>query len=286
MAKNKKKTSAGAETSAAGSSKSKDASGENFISFDASTLASLTQNIEARLKGGADKNSKKNKNNGTSEKKGPKEFKSPTSKPHGEGKAEEAKPVGTSRPPQKSSSQGKKRDRNGAVIGKVEKVENVGKGKVQKTKLQADNDDDDAGDNEDDVLRKEILALGGSKEDFDLLAGVDSGSEVEDSAQKKTDSNEDALRKELAKLLKGAGQYQAEIPDDEVSEQEEEEEEEETTDQDIEQEDQDLSSEAEKSAAKDTSKKSVAEPQQNTFPKEYSRLVSFSNRSKQIALSR
>lgn len=276
MAKNKNKTSAGVEKSAA-ASKSKDALDENFISFDAGTLASLTKNIEARLKG--DNNKKNNKGtNGASEKKGAKGPKSPASKPSGKGRAD--KPVENSRPPQKSF-QGKKRDRNGAVIEKAENKEKTEKaqkaGKPQKTNSQ----DDDPGD-EDDVLRKEILALGGSKEDFDLLAGVDSDEEVEGSTQTKPSSDEDALRKELSKLLKGSGQYQAEIPDDQVSEEEEEDDDDDEEEASDEEEDKE-ESEAEEakesasdvdSAAENASKKSIVEPQQNTFPKEYSRLVS------------
>jgi ribosome biogenesis protein MAK21 len=273
MAKSKKTTSAGAEKPVA-TSKSKDASDENFLQFDAGALASLTQNIEARLKGG-NKNNKSN-SNGASEKKGAKGPKSPASKPNGKGKAN--KPVENNRPVQKSF-QGKKRDRNGAVIEKEDKVQ---KGEnLQKTNPQ--DEDDEAGD-EDDVLRKEILALGGSKEDFDLLAGVVSDSEAEDSAQTKPALNEDALRKELAKLLKGSDQYQAEIPDDQVSEEEEEEaSDEELSRESDEEEDNEVESEAEEangsspdvdSAAGNASKKSIVEPQPNPFPKEYSQLVS------------
>jgi len=253
----------------AATSNSKDASDENFISFDAGTLASLTQNIEARLKG--DKKNTTN-NQGKFDKNGAKEHKSPAPKPNRKGKAEKSTDNKNSRPVQ-NSLQGKKRDHNGAVIEKTEKADKARN--PQKSEAQDDARDDD------DVLRKEILALGGSKEDFDLLAGVESDSEVEDTPKNKSDLNEDALRKELSKLLEGSGQYQAEIPDNEVAEEEEDAA---ASVDDVSDDDGDLQSEVDEesgstsdmaSTAGDTSKKSIADPQPNTFPKEYSRLVRF-----------
>ncbi|CRG85049.1 Ribosome biogenesis protein MAK21 [Talaromyces islandicus] len=280
MAKTKKRSSSGPENATLANKPKDAASDEKLISFDANTLASLTKNIEARLKG--DNKSKDKKSSNTApDKRDAKGPKSPASKPNGKGRAD--KPVENSRPGSKSF-QGKKRDRNGTVIEKAEKTEKSGK--PQKPKSE----NDGAGD-EDDVLRKEILALGGSKEDFDLLADVVSDSEVEDSTKTKSVSDENALRKELAKLLKGSGQYQAEIPDDQVSEEEEVEEEEEEEEEEASNEDSgknsdeennEVESEAEEAnasapdvdpAAGHASKKSIVEPQQNTFPKEYSRLT-------------
>ncbi|KAL1966458.1 hypothetical protein VTN77DRAFT_4380 [Rasamsonia byssochlamydoides] len=192
MAKNKGKRSAGAESASGnGATAGNDpasVSGETLPSLDESALASLTQKIEQKLQSGsgASKDSQKKQNDSASsaKKKSKEKSKDSAQKPEGEQKA----------------NQGKKRNRNGDVIAREEKD---GKNnKPSNSKPQ--------GDSKDDVLRREILALGGSKEDFDLLADVDSGSEVENSANGtkgvKGQPDEDSLRKELRKLLKGAGQ--------------------------------------------------------------------------------
>ncbi|KAH8697321.1 CBF/Mak21 family-domain-containing protein [Talaromyces proteolyticus] len=253
MAKIKKKVETTRSEKPTSTNKSKDAGDENFLSLDAGALANLTRNIEARLK---DKNS--------SGKKPAKGAKQPTPKPSKEKADTSSQKNGTNQ----KSFKGKKRDRNGDVIEKIEdKTTKSGKSK------QAVSQDDGAED-EDEVLRKEILAMGGSKEDFDLLAGVESDSELEDSAQssgkKKTEPDGDALRKELSRLLKDAGQYVPEIPDEEA-------------------EDEDVSEEADvqnsdsEDSNDDDSTSSVKEdapseimpekPQEITFPKEYSRLT-------------
>jgi ribosome biogenesis protein MAK21 len=79
--------------------------------------------------------------------------------------------------------------------------------------------------NSDDTLRQEILALGGTEEDLELLADVDSESEVEGTSYKpKAKGGDDDLRKELSKMLEAAGHVVPEdLAEDEVEEEEEEE---------------------------------------------------------------
>jgi ribosome biogenesis protein MAK21 len=276
MAKTKGKRSSTVQASQAenphDAGESKVSPDENFISLDAGALANLTRNIEQKLKDGKNtannKSQKRTENSKAGTKKAPaNDFK--------DKKNAAAKTQNSS-----NSNQGKKRNRDGEVI---EKSAKSGSAKNDQT--------------QDDILRKEILALGGSKEDFDLLAEVASDSEVEESASgsnKKAVSNDDALRKELAQLLKDAGQFSAEIADDQVDEEQsasedgnEEEDEEEENDNEVEDEIE-SASEADdanvpsKETAKskgatevaDKKKAALAEAQ-SQFPKEYSRLVSY-----------
>jgi hypothetical protein len=156
------------------------------------------------------------------------------------------------------SAKGKKRDRNGEVIAREEKK--GGKNKKEKS-------DAPAKDNKEDTLRQEILALGGTEEDFDLLAGVDSESEVEDAPSKSKDnSGEDSLRKELSMLLEAAGQVvPPDLADEEVDEGGEDEDE-------GEDEDGEDSSELEDSDV-DEAPLEPAAPEVKV-PKEYAKLVS------------
>jgi ribosome biogenesis protein MAK21 len=266
MAKNKGKRSSIEKAPQAekshDASESKVSTDENFISLDAGALANLTRNIEQKLKDGKNtannKSQKRTKNSKTETKNTP---------------ANDFKDKKSNGFKTQNSNQGKKRNRDGEVIEKP-----VKSGSAKNDQSQ------------DDILRKEILALGGSKEDFDLLAEVASDSEVEESASgsnKKAGSNDDALRNELAQLLKDAGQFNPEIADDEVEEKqpaselgsEEEEEGEEQDDDEVE-----SASEADNAnvTSKETAKsKAVADKKitalaetQSQFPKEYSRLVS------------
>lgn len=260
MAKNKGKRSSTGNASQAGESKT--SADENFISLDAGTLANLTRNIEQKLKDGkptANNKFQKRTNNSKAETK-----KAPVNdfKKNAAAKTQ-------------NSNQGKKRSRDGEVIEKPAKSGS------------AKNDQ-----SQDDILRKEILALGGSKEDFDLLAEVASDSEVEEPASgsnKKAGSNDDALRKELAQLLKDAGHFNPEIADDQVEEEqsasedgsEEEDEEEEAEEQDDDEvgsasEADDINEPSQETAKSNVDKKKAALAEtQSQFPKEYSRLVSF-----------
>ena len=267
MAKNKGKRSSMEKAPQAedshDASESKVSTDENFISLDAGALANLTRNIEQKLKDGkntANNKSQKRTNNSKSETK---------NTPANNFKDKKSTAAKT-----QNSNQGKKRNRDGEVIEKP-----VKSGSAKNDQSQ------------DDILRKEILALGGGKEDFDLLAEVASDSEVEESASgsnKKTGSNDDALRKELAQLLKDAGQFNPEIADDQVEEEQsaselgsDEEEEGEEQDDDAEVE---SASEADNAnePSKETAKSKAVADKKNTalaetqsqFPKEYSRLVS------------
>lgn len=261
MAKSKEKRSSGAGASQTDKSSRggdpKISSEENFISLDAGALANLTQKIEQRLKNPNGTANKPQKPTGNSTK--------------ADTKKEPRKTSAEKKAPNPKTNQGKKRNRNGDVIDKP--------GKDGKTTQV---------ESEDDILRKEILALGGSKEDFDLLENVNSDSEVEESAtgqNKKAGSDEDALKKELAKLLKDAGQYNPEIPDDQVTDEEEPESEGEgesegDEDEDVIENSSDDEDDGEESRESthdnEKKKKNAAAETQSQFPKEYSRLVSFS----------
>jgi ribosome biogenesis protein MAK21 len=99
--------------------------------------------------------------------------------------------------PETGSEKGKKRNRNGEVIlgqnSTTEKKKNPGSNK--------------AGDG--DVLEREIYAIGGSKEDYELLAGVNSDSEIEEievSRAKGSGEDEEKLRKDIANMMKDVSQ--------------------------------------------------------------------------------
>lgn len=264
MAKNKgKPTSKVSQTDKIQDGESKTTTGEDFISLDAGALANLTRNIEQKLKGD---NNTSNKTQKRADK--------PNTGPKKEAVKGNTDKKGASQKAQ-NTNQGKKRNRDGEVID---------------SPIKGGKADDESTD---DILRREILALGGSKEDFDLLAAVDSDSEVEESTtgqSKKTGSDEGSLRKELAKLLKDAGQFNPEIADDQVSEAEmsvgEEDDEEEDDDEELvetnskEVKHEDVNSiplgsrsSGVAEVADQQTKHSVTETQ-SQFPKEYSKLVS------------
>lgn len=164
---------------------------------DESAFAGLRQKIEQRLKNQSQNSGKGKKNNKT-----PAPVKDTVSK------KEKQSPAKSSRP--QDTAQGKKRDRNGEVIARNEK--NGVKEKQQKPKGSKKGNDDE-------TLRQEILAMGGTEEDLDLLAGIDSESEVEG----ETANGDDDLRKQLASMLDAAGHVVPEdLADDEVEEAEEE----------------------------------------------------------------
>ena len=226
--------------------------------IDESAFVGLRQKIEQRLK---DQSSSKGK---------PKSNKPnvPAQATFGK-KEKETVPKGGKN--QQSSAQGKKRDRNGEVIARDEKKD--GKNKAGKSTKNVD---------EEETLRQEILALGGTEEDLDLLAGVDSESEVEGApSQSKTKGGDDDLRKELSKMLEAAGHVVPDdLADDEVEDQEGEDEEEENTAEDAVDED-DSEPEEEVSEISDaeeapSANKTVAKPKEPevVIPKAYAKLVS------------
>lgn len=130
----------------------------------------------------------------------------------GKGKKKDNKPQPSIETPKKDipksgknqgSAQGKKRDRNGDVIAREQKGDKKKQDKPEGPKKSSKND----------KLREEILALGGTEEDLDLLDGVDSESEVEGEK-----GGDDDLRKELAKMLEASGHVVPEDLDDEEAE--------------------------------------------------------------------
>lgn len=171
--------------------------------LDESAFAGLRQKIEQRLKGQSSGKVKSNKN-------------SKPQVPAKQALAKKGKEAISKPNKSRETAQGKKRDHHGEVIARDEK--NGGKNKERKSG-SSKNDADE-------TLRQEILALGGTEEDFDLLAGVDSESEVEDAPATSKKGSEDALRKELSKMLHAAGQVvPQDLEDEEVDEDEEDEEE-------------------------------------------------------------
>ncbi|PYH44443.1 RNA-binding ribosome biosynthesis protein MAK21 [Aspergillus saccharolyticus JOP 1030-1] len=193
---------------------------EALPQLEESAFAGLRQKIEQRLK---DQNNAKQKSKNGKGKSAPAD--TPKKNQEVASKAESKPAAGNDK-----NNKGTKRDRNGDVIAAGE-TKGIGK---EKPKGKEDNDD---------VLRQEILALGGTEEDLDLLAGVDSESEVENTTGKKSKgkSEEDSLRKELASMLAAAGQV---VPDD-LEDEEVEEEEEDAEEDDNEDETGDMEDDAE-----------------------------------------
>ncbi|RDW76450.1 RNA-binding ribosome biosynthesis protein MAK21 [Aspergillus mulundensis] len=255
MAKGKGKQSTGANNIPVKNDKTtKPAADAALPQIEESAFAGLRQKIEQRLKDGADK--QKSKNN-------------KSKNPPANNAKNSTKSDAKSKPNSENNAKGKKRDRNGDVI------ENKESAKPKSNKVDGD-----------DTLRQEILALGGTEEDFDMLAGVDSESEVEDAKPSKSSkgSAED-LRKELSSILAAAGQVVPEdLADEEVEEVDEENEEEEEEDDDEEDEAEsaeeqsspegESSDEAPEPEVKQPAKKVVKQTAPEViFPKEFSKLT-------------
>lgn len=212
MAKGKgKRLSSAIETAAnvgVSTSQTESAPDAQMPQLDEGAFAGLRQKIEQRLKdqsSGKGKSKKNNKSNAPVQK-------SPATKDK----------QGTSQAGRKQEdlAHGKKRDRNGDVIARDEKK--TGKSKQDKPATGAKKK------NSNDTLRQEILALGGTEEDLELLADVDSESEVEGTSSKsKAKGGDDDLRKELAEMLEAAGHV---VPDDLAEDEVEDEEEAESED--------------------------------------------------------
>ncbi|KAK2800988.1 hypothetical protein FQN51_005551 [Onygenales sp. PD_10] len=144
--------------------------------LSAGVLANLTERIQQRLQApkSAEKQPGKNKKASVNEPK----------------KKQDAPPP---QPPAKpDNKKGKKRDRNGDVIAPQ-----------QTAKGKAGSKEDKKGNGK--SLEDEIYAIGGSKEDYELLAGVDSDSEMELSEDKQSGKgvSEKALRADIERMLKG-----------------------------------------------------------------------------------
>lgn len=213
MAKGKGKRSSSANETvtnvSVSTSQTESAPDAQMPQLDEGAFAGLRQKIEQRLKdqsSGKGKSKKNDKSNALFQK-------SPATKDK-QGTSQAGKK-------QEDSAHGKKRDRNGDVIARDEKK--AGKSKQDKPAAGAKKN------NSNDTLRQEILALGGTEEDLELLADVDSECEVEGTSSKsKAKGGDDDLRKELSKMLEAAGHV---VPDDLGEDEVEEEEEAEAEDE-------------------------------------------------------
>ncbi|KAE8149786.1 CBF/Mak21 family-domain-containing protein [Aspergillus avenaceus] len=270
MAKGKGKQSSGANSTALGDNvvaKDSNAGADARPQIQESSFAGLRQKIEQRLKDSSAKQKPKNNKGNSTANDTPKKNNEPASKSD------------TKRPDTDKNNKGKKRDRNGDVIATDNKKPSG------KPSGEAD---------QDDALRQEILALGGTEEDFDMLAGVDSDAEEDAqgaSKASKNKSDEDSLRKELSSMLAAAGQVVPDdIADDELEADEEEEEEEDDEAEDVDDVDDEIGEEGEydedvseeekespapvvketKQKAKEQKAKDYTEP---PLPKEYSKLA-------------
>jgi ribosome biogenesis protein MAK21 len=219
--------------------------------FDDGAFAGLRQKIEQRL------------NNQSSGKGKSKKDKKPQPSIETPKKEKDTPKAGKNQ----ASAQGKKRDRNGDVIAREEqKGDQKKQGKPEGPKKSIKND----------TLREEILALGGTEEDLELLDGVDSESEVEGAPSKGKKGGDEDLRKELSKMLEAAGHV---VPDDLEDDEAEAEEE----DAEAEAEEADDGSEADSEDASEPEESDIAEapPVKPTkkepevvVPKEFAKLVS------------
>ena len=196
MAKGKGKRSSSANETVANvgvfTSQTESAPDTQMPQLDEGAFAGLRQKIEQRLK---DQSSGKGKSKKNDKSNAPVQKSSATKDKQGTSQAGNK---------QEDSAHGKKRDRNGDVIARDQKK--AGKSKQDKPAAGAKKC------NSNDTLRQEILALGGTEEDLELLADVDSESEVEGTSSKsKSKGGDDDLRKELSKMLEAAGHV---VPDD------------------------------------------------------------------------
>lgn len=199
MAKGKGKRSSGVAAASADASAStaEPQTTINMPQLDESAFAGLRQTIEQRLK-----------NQSSSKGKSKKDKKPQPSIEIIPKKESNATPKAAKK---QDPMHGKKRDRNGDVIAREAKKDGMNK----QTKPEGSKDESDI-----DTLRQEILALGGTEEDLDLLAGVDSESEVEGVPLKGKKGGDDDLRNELSKMLEAAGHVVPKDLEDEEAEEE------------------------------------------------------------------
>lgn len=248
MAKGKQKQITGANSVAVKNRATDNASkpgADALPPMEESAFAGLRQKIEQRLKDGAAK--QKSKNN--------------KSKSAPAGDAKNSKDNSTKSNSNQSNSdknvKGKKRDRNGEVIAREQNKGGITK--QEKPKASKKSDDDE-------TLRQEILAMGGTEEDLDLLAGVDSESEVEGESGKVDDD----LRKQLSSMLEASGHVAPEdLADDEVEGVEEEIE----SEDDIEDSEENAESSGPESDIEEAPAPK-AKQSESVVPKEYLKLVS------------
>jgi ribosome biogenesis protein MAK21 len=260
MAKGKGKRESGAnEDLQKGGASATDSQPADIPQFDDGAFAGLRQKIEQRL------------NNQSSGKGKSKKDKKPQPSIETPKKEKDTPKAGKNQ----GSAQGKKRDRNGDVIAREEqKGDQKKQGKPEGPKKSIKND----------TLREEILALGGTEEDLELLDGVDSESEVEGAPSKGKKGGDEDLRKELSKMLEAAGHV---VPDDleddeaEAEEEAEAEAEAEAEEDDVEEADDGSEADSEDASEPEESDIEEAPPVKPTkkepevvVPKEFAKLVS------------
>ncbi|KMP04077.1 CCAAT/enhancer-binding protein zeta [Coccidioides immitis RMSCC 2394] len=173
MAKGKGKRASEAGDMAAsgqGNSTSNTGAADSLPDFSGASLASLTERIELKLH--ENQKSKADPKKASSLAKSSKQKRDSSSGVQ----------------PPTNNKKGKKRDRSGQVI--QNHPPNTKNAQV------------------DDVLQQEIYAVGGTKEDYELLAGVESDSEMEDLADGLTGligkgADAEALRQNIEKIMKG-----------------------------------------------------------------------------------
>ncbi|EFE39740.1 hypothetical protein TRV_05551 [Trichophyton verrucosum HKI 0517] len=165
-------------------------------SFSDAMVASLTKRIEQKLKGDegangspskAEKKQKSERNEKRKERNQATETK-PTEKP-----VKKRELLADVKPTDKA---GKKRDRSGKII----------KSEVSEKPYSTAGGQHDVGKN----LEEEVYAIGGTKEDLDLVAGVESDSEMEDKEVSSGDLEK--LRRDLGRLINGGNEL-PEVPD-------------------------------------------------------------------------
>ena len=214
----------------------KHASANSIPSFDESALSALTETIDKGL--GKGKKSETAQPQAKQGKKGGKQDKkNPGSRANG-------------------IALGKKRDASGNVIPPTE---------AEPSKEQSARD----------VLLQEILALGGTEEDLDLLDGVESDEdEILEDAQ--TSGKDSSLNKELSKFVASLGiegQVNAEASESEVEEEQEDDEDDDEEDEGSEDESADESDEQE-AEAKAPQPAPAVEKKAEKKPNDPNRLVS------------
>ena len=156
-------------------SKKQDAAGTSLPKLDENVLSALTKKIDSKLHAPKDLGSQQDAFSKTAISRSSNSKKTTTTS---------------------ENKRGKKRAHSGEVV--------QGDSSSQKSKGNSSTKDDL------EALRAEIIALGGTEDDLALVAGLESGSEVEDepakrqTGRKSTDKEED-LRDDVAKMLKGMG---------------------------------------------------------------------------------
>lgn len=158
-------------------------------SFDEKALSALTEKIEK----------------GFGKRKAPQQLRDPDSGDHKKGK------LGNERRDSDSKTKtGKAEDNRGTKRDAQGNVKNAGKRKTESGGRDTENKNRGTKDDRDTLL-KEILALGGTEEDLDLVAGA--ASDDEDVGGDKVPTQDKSFKKDLAKFIAGLGIEGAAVED-------------------------------------------------------------------------